>query len=83
MFVVRGRAWNFDGGGDESGCGEPTDGDKHSKRQTTEAQHAECRAAEFNHAAMRICASDGTAYFYCLYCVDKRGVMYPFEDKTE
>lgn len=58
-------------------------GDRNSKSQTTEAQHAACRAAEFDHAAMRLCASDDLAYYYCLYCVDKRGVMYPFEERTE
>ena len=58
-------------------------GDVASHKQTTEAHHAACRKAEFDHAAMRICAASDSYHFFCLYCVDQRGVMFPFEDKTE
>lgn len=58
-------------------------GDRRSTSETTAAHHAACKKAEFDHAAMRICAADDAGSYFCRYCVDQRGVMWPFEDKTE
>lgn len=57
--------------------------DEYSRGMATPAQHDQCRKAEFDHAALRLCATRDVSDFYCFYCVDQRGVMWPFEDKTE
>jgi len=64
-----------------SGC--LKDPNVEARQLVTPAHHEQCLKAEFDHAAFQICAVSHTNYFYCFYCVDQRGVMYPFEDKTE
>ena len=53
-----------------------------AREKITPAHHAQCREADFDHAALQVCAVSDSTVYYSFFCVDKRGEMHPFEDKT-